>query len=947
MQRRSLFCVFLLTTYCLLYSIAAQAQVNDSTKKASATDSLKTVSDTTHPSVTDSIKATTDTTHPLSVDPELLILTNPKTPPREYTIAGIKIAGTKYLDESLLTSISGLTVGDKVTIPGGDNFSKAIMNLWKQNLFANVAVYFTKLVGNSVYVEIDVTERPRLGNFYFKGTGVKKGDADDLTTKTGLIKGRVITENMKRSAIQAIKKFYAEKGYQDAKVRTTEVRDPVVQNSEILTFYIDKGPKVRIYQIDFFGNQAVRETKLKKELKDTKETSRLTIFPPSNQTPYGPHDSVTLKEYLTNWGFLSYHASKEFLDPYFRFKLFSAAKFNAAKYEDDKQKVVAYYNSQGYRDAQIVKDTTYMDTTHPDRGQMDIVIKVDEGQKYYFGNVSWKGNTKYSDSILSLIMGVHKGDVYNLDILNKKLGKQMSAEGGDINSLYTDDGYLFFHADAVETAVYNDTIDFEIRMVEGPQATIRNVTIAGNDKTNEYVIRRELFTIPGDKFSRQELIRSTRQIANLGFFNQEKINPGINPNPDDGTVDINWTVEEKSGNQLELSAGWGGGIGLTGTVGITFANFSIRNIFHKEAWQPLPEGDGQKLSLRIQSNGKAYQSYNFSFTEPWLGGKKRNSMTVSLYRSIFRTGGYNFHTNTYAFSDSNSLKNFGITVAMGKQLKWPDDFFTLTYSVNYTQYDLNNYALFTSAFRNGRSTNFSFKLALSRYNLDQPIYPRNGSSQLLSVQFTPPYSLIDKGITQADSYKLPEYHKWRFTSDWYLPIGDAMGADKSRQFVLKVSAKYGFMGRYNGGLNFSPFERFQVGDAGLTNNFGLLGYDIISQRGYPVYQNSNPKVNPDQQQATQFFTMFNKYTLELRYPFTTSPSSTIYGLTFFEAANGWYDYKTYNPFELRRSVGLGMRFFLPMFGLLGFDYGVGLDRLNGSSLSGATRFTFMLGYEPD
>ena len=944
MQRRSLFCVFLLTIYCLLNAIAAKAQVTDTVKPK--TDTVKPKSDSTHP-VTDSIKAVADTAHPLSVDPELVALGNQKNPPREYTIAGIKITGTKYLDESLLTSISGLTVGDKVTIPGGDNFSKAILNLWKQKLFADIAIYFTRLVGNSVYVEINVAERPRLANFYFKGSGVKKGDGEDLTTKTGLIKGRVVTEDMKRSATQAIRKYYAEKGYQDAHVRTTEARDPAVQNSEILTFFIDKGPKVRIDQIDFFGNQAVREAKLKKQLKDTKELSRLTIFPPSNQTPYGPHDSVTLKQYLNSWGFLSYHATKEFLDPYFRFKMFSSAKFNQAKYDDDKQKVVGFYNSQGYRDANIVRDTTYVDTSRFGKGHMNIVIQVDEGSKYYFGNISWKGNTKYSDSILSLILGIHKGDVYNLDILNKKLGKQMTAEGGDIRALYQDDGYLFFHIDPVETAVYNDTIDFEIRMVEGPQATIKNVTIAGNDKTNEYVIRRELFTIPGDKFSRQDIVRTTRQIANLGFFNQEKIQPGIEPNQDDGTVNINWTVEEKSGNQLELSAGWGGGIGLTGTVGITFANFSIKNIFKKEAWQPLPEGDGQKLSLRVQSNGKAYQSYNFSFTEPWLGGKKRNSLTVSLYRSIFRTGGYNFHTSTYAFSDSNSLKNFGVTVALGKQLKWPDDFFTLTWSVNYTQYDLNNYSLFTAAFRNGFSTNFSFKVALSRYNLDQPIYPRNGSSQLLSLQFTPPYSLIDKGITQAEAYKLPEYHKWRFTSDWYLPIGDAMGADKSRQFVLKVSAKYGFMGRYNAGLNFSPFERFQLGDAGLTNNFGLLGYDIISQRGYPVYQNSNPKVNPDQQQATQFFTMFNKYTLELRYPFTTNPSSTIYGLAFFEAANGWYDYKTYNPFELRRSTGLGMRFFLPMFGLLGFDYGIGLDRIQNGSLKDASRFTFMLGYEPD
>ncbi|HUB60337.1 MAG TPA: POTRA domain-containing protein [Puia sp.] len=936
MLRRSLFCVFLLTNYCLLTINAAKAQVIDSSKVHANDTTKPRSSDTLHPNPADTTKPTG-----ISIDPALVELASGKTQPREYTIAGIKITGTKYLDESLLQSISGLTVGDKVTIPGGDNFSKAINNLWRQNLFADITIYYTKLVGTDIYIEINVTERPRLSNFYFKG--VKKGDADDLTTKSGLIKGRVVTENMKRVAIQAVKKFYSDKGYQFTEVTVTETHDPAVQNSEILTFNINKGPKVKIENIDFFGTEAVRQSKLKKQMKDTKEVSRLTLFPDSNMTAYGPRDTITLREYLSNWGFLSFTATRDFLDPYFRFKLFSSSKFNQSKYEDDKQHVLDYYNSQGYRDATIVSDTTIPKKN----GKMDILIRVDEGAKYYFGNITWKGNTKYTDSILNLVLGIHKGDVYDLDILNKKLGKQVSQEGGSITDLYEDDGYLFFQIDPVETAVYNDTIDFEIRMKEGPQATIKNVTISGNDKTNEYVIRRELFTIPGDKFSRQDVIRTTRQIANLGFFNQEKIAPTINPNPDDGTVDINWAVEEKSGNQLELSAGWGGGIGLTGTVGVTFANFSVRNIFHKDAWQPLPEGDGEKLSLRIQSNGKAYQSYNASFTQPWLGGKKRNSLTVSLYRSIFRTGGYNYRTSTYSFSDSNSLKNFGVTIALGKQLNWPDNYFTLTYSVNYVQYDLTNYALFTQDFRNGRSTNFSFKIALSRYNLDQPIYPRSGSSQLLSVQFTPPYSDIDHGLTQADSYKLPEYHKWRFTSDWYLPIGNATGTDRSRQFVMKISAKYGFMGRYNPALGFSPFERFQLGDAGLTNNFGLLGYDIISQRGYPVYQSSNPKVNPDQQQATQFFVLFNKYTMELRYPFTTNPSSTIYGLAFFEAANGWYDYTTYNPFQLRRSVGLGMRFFLPMFGLIGFDYGLGLDRIQNGSIKDATRFTFLLGYEPD
>jgi len=925
MIRRLLIGVFLITC-CLLIKKTTEAQVTDSTHPVSK--------DTIQPSIA-------DTSHPVSVDPDLIALGAAKTP-HEYTIAGIKITGSKYLDESLLISVSGLTVGDKVLIPTGDNFSKAITKLWNQNLFSNVAIYFTKISGNDIYIEINVTERPRLGNFYFKGA--TKGESDDLKTKTGLIKGRVITENMKQIAEENIKKFYADKGFQGVTVHITETKETNTSNTQTLTFNIQKGVKVHINQINFFGNEEIPEAKLKRQLKDTKEMTRLTLFPPRDTSSYGVNKEVTFKEYIDSWGFLSFSGTKEFLDPYIRFKLFSGSKFNAKKYSDDKEKVLDYYNSLGYRDAVIAADTQYYNR----KGQMDIDIKVEEGHKYYFGNISWKGNTKYPDSILSLILGIRKGDVYNLDILNKKLGKQISMEsGGGIADLYQDDGYLFFHVDPVETAVYNDTIDFEIRMTEGPQATIKNVTISGNDKTKEYVIRRELRTVPGEKFSRTDLVRSQREIVSLGYFNQEKVAPNITPNQEDGTVDINWSVEEKSSDQLELSAGWGGGIGLTGTVGVSFNNFSIKNIFNKEGWDPLPTGDGQKLSLRVQANGKAYQSYNLSFTEPWLGGKKRNSLTVSLYRSAFRTGGYSYTTAKYAYSDTNSLKNFGVVIALGKQLKWPDDYFTLTYSLNYTRYNLTNYSLFSPEFRNGYSTNLSFKLALSRYSLNQPLFPTSGSNFLVSGQFTPPYSLFNPNFSAQQNFELPEYHKWRLTSEWYIPIGKAMGADKTHQFVLKAAVKYGFMGRYTSKLDYSPFERFQLGDAGLTNNFGLLGYDIISQRGYPVYQNSDPRVNPEQQTASEFFIMFNKYTLELRYPFTTNPSSTIYGEAFFEAANGWYDYKEYNPFRLRRDVGVGVRFFLPMFGLLGFDYGIGLDRIQNGSLKNASRFTFMLGFEPE
>lgn len=880
-----------------------------------------------------------------SLNPELLNIFNQKTP-QKYKIAGITVTGNKYFDQALLISVSGLNVGDEITLPGADNFSKAINKLWAQNYFSDVTIYITKLEGTNIYLEINVTERPRLSNFSFKGIG--KGEADDLTPKSGLIKGRVVTENMKRTALDAIDKYYFDKGFRNVKTRIESKIDTGLENSVTLIFYIDKGGKVKINQINFVDN-TVDELKLKKQMKGTKEMTRITLFPTSDTGGFANPSRYTFSEYLRDKGFLSFSKTKHVLDPYIRLKLFSSAKFNDKKYEEDKEKVIDYYNSLGYRDAEIVKDTLYNNS----KGDINIDIKVSEGKKYYFGNITWKGNTKYPDSLLSAILAINKGDTYNIDLLNKKLGKTLSPEGGDISGLYMDDGYLFFKVDPVETAVYNDTIDFEIRISEGPQATWKNVRISGNERTKEYVIRRELRTLPGEKFSRTDVIRSQRQIANLGFFDQEKINPNIVPNPDDGTVDITWEVVEKSSDQLELSAGFGGGIGLTGTLGVTFNNFSVKNIFHKEAWDPLPVGDGQKLSIRFQSNGRAYRSYNISFTEPWLGGKKQNALSLSVFDTKFANA-YDPYTGTYVktAADTSFFKTTGFSIGLQKQLKWPDDYFSLGLSLNFARYTLRNYYIDQvnlPGYNNGHSNNLNLKIALSRYSLDQPTFPTRGSNFNLSLALTPPYSAIDPSLVHAaNPYEWIEYHKWRFTGEWYVPIGRPRGEDKNKQFVLKLAAKYGFLGRYNSNLQISPFERFQVGDAGLSNSYALLGYDIVAHRGYPVYQTSDPRVNPDQSGASQYFTIFNKYTLELRYPFSTAASSTIYGLTFFEAANGWYSFKDYNPFQLRRSVGVGMRFFLPMFGLLGFDYGVGLDRYGpNSTLKDVSRFTFMLGFEPD
>ncbi len=882
-----------------------------------------------------------------SVDVDLVNLFSQKTP-KKYKVAGITVTGNRFFDETLLISIANISIGDEIIIPGGDNFAKAINKLWGQNYFSDVQIYVTKLEDKNIWLEINVTERPRLSKYEF--TGINKSDKEDLMGKSGLVPNRIVTENMKRSAKEAIEKYYAEKAYKNVQVNINEKRDTSFGDAVILIFEVNRGQKVKVNNIDFAGN-TLDPLKLKKQMKDTKEMSRLTLHKPDDLSAFGLGKTYTFNEYLAETGYLTYSKTKKILDPYLRIKLFSSAKFNQKKYEEDLDKLLEFYNAQGYRDAAINKDSSKIKPNSA--GNLNISVKVNEGHKYYFGNIQWRGNTKYSDSILTAILGVKKGDVYNLDVLNKGLGKTLSAEGGDISGLYMDDGYLFFRTDPIETAVYNDTIDYEIRVIEGPQATIKNIHITGNDKTKEYVIRREIRTIPGEKFRRSDLIRSQREIAQLNYFNQEKIGINPRPNQDDGTVDIDYSVEEKSSDQLELSAGWGGGIGLTGTVGVTFNNFSLKNILKKSAWDPLPMGDGQKLSLRIQSNGRAFRSYNFSFTEPWLGGKKRNAFTFSIFDTKFANA-FDPITGTFTSDAANSsyIKTTGVSVSIAKQLKWPDDYFSLSVGLSYSRYQLKNYFIDQvnlPGFNNGFSNNLNLKVALQRSSVDQPLFPRTGSSFLLSLQVTPPYSVFDKNIVTSDNpYQWIEYHKWRFNTEWYVPLGRPAGPEKNKQFVLKVAAKFGFLGRFNSDLKISPFERFQVGDAGLSNQFALLGYDIIAQRGYPVYQTSNPKINPDQQGASEYFTMFNKYVLELRYPLSLNPSSTIYALTFFEAANGWFNFKDYNPFQLRRSVGIGMRFFLPMFGLLGFDYGIGLDRFTpNNKFKDAARFTFMLGFEPE
>lgn len=840
--------------------------------------------------------------------------------PHEYEIGGITVSGSQYLDQDLIIAVSGLSQGMKIRLPNDDGISRAIRQLWKQDLFANVGIDITRTVGDKVFLEIVVEERPKLSRYNFKG--ISKTEANEVKDKIGLNTNRVFTDAVRMETEVRIKKYFVEKGYGRVTVTTIERRDSTKTNNIIATFDVNKGQKTHINQVNISGNEAVSSNKLKHTFHGTKEMSRITAQPGDDVSVYGGQKKRERFAYFKNKEFLSPTKTLEALDRFFRFKVFSSSKFNEQKFEEDQQALVSYYNSMGYRDAAIVADTTYIVRN----GNVNVDVKVSEGRRYYFGDITWKGNTKYSNEQLSKILGIRKGDVYNSSLLEKRMGRQLSPEGGeDVTSLYMDDGYLFFNIDPVETSIINDTINYEMRITEGSQATVGQISIYGNDRTNEHVIRRELYTLPGSKFSRADLIRSQRQIANLGFFDAEKIGIQPKPHPETGTVDIDYSVVEKSSDQLQLSAGFGGGVKFYGNVGITFSNFSVRNIFRPKLWDPLPVGDGQKFSVNFQSNGPAYNSFNTSFTEPWLGGKKPNALTVSMVYSRF--------SNTPSNPGLNYMRQIGGGVSLSRRLKWPDDNFVLTYGINYQNYYLHNYVLSPSLpdFNNGYSNNLYFRMVLARYTVDQPLYPRSGSNISFTFQFTPPWSSINNrtviGETPAERYKLIEYHKYRFTADWYKSIAGNL--------VLKFSTKYGFLGYYNPEIGYSPFERFQLGGDGLSGQSYFIGRDIISQRGYEIYRTDA--------------TIFNKYTVELRYPFSLSPTSTIYALAFADAANAWYNFKDYNPFKLNRDAGLGIRIFLPMFGLLGLDYGVGFDRnIPGvTSFKDISRFTFMLGFEPD
>ena len=814
---------------------------------------------------------------------------------KDYEIGGIKVIGAENSDDNAIIAIAGLKIGDKIRVPGAD-ITRAMKALWKLRLFTDVQIIQEKTIGDVIFLEIIVQERPRLARHSFEGA--KKSHHDDLNDDLNkiLLKGGIVTDNIKTNAANAVRDYYIGKGYLDAKVMVKEVPDEKRVNAVRLVFKVDKGEKVKIDDIIFVGNETVKSKKLRKQMKDTNRKG----------------------------------------------KIFSSSKLIKEDYEVDKQNIINYYNNLGFRDARILSDSSWRD----DDGDLVLQITLNEGNRYYFRNIGWKGNSIYEDQVLSEVLGIESGDVYNQELLETRL--RFSLDGRDISTLYMDNGYLFFQVDPIETSIVDDSIDLEIRIFEGPQATIDKVVINGNDRTHEHVIRRELRTRPGQKFSRSDIIRSQREIINLGYFNPEALGINTPVNPQRGTVDIEYTVEEKPSDQLELSAGWaGGGRGVIGTLGVSFNNFSLRNIFNKEAWSPLPQGDGQRLSLRAQTNGRFFQSYNISFTEPWLGGKKPNSFTVSGFYNRFAFG----------TKETTSFQKFviaGVSVGLGTRLKWPDDNFISNTTLSIQNFELDNWTqgLFRTndglIVSDGNFYNFSITQTITRSTINDPIFPKTGSRISLSLQLTPPYSLFNNRnyseLEVEDRFKFLEYHKWRFNAEWYTPLFG--------KFVLMTSAKIGMLGAYNDDIGIAPFERFQIGGDGFANQqFGQYnGVDLIALRGYDENElpNNFQTVNGRQDQVAT--PIFDKFTMEVRYPISTNPSSTIYLSAFAQGGNSWRTWRDFNPFDIKRSAGMGLRVFLPMFGTLGFDYGFGFDKPDsgrGSIFERFGRFNIVLGFEPE
>lgn len=837
--------------------------------------------------------------------------------PRTYTIGGIEVEGAKNYDDYVLIGLSGLAVGQRIEIPGAE-VTEAIKRFWRNGLFSNVSIEVDSVVDNNAYLCIKLTQRPRVSQINYNG--IKKGEREDLEKSIGLLKDNQLTPNMIDRAKFLAKKYFDDKGYKNAEIEILQRDDVSAQDRIIVDVNIDKKEKVKIHSITIEGNHALSTKKIKG-----------TMFVP------GVFKKTNEKGRPGSW--------------------FRTKKFIDTKYEEDKANLISKYNELGYRDAVIVADSV---TPH-DEKTVDVYVRVEEGQKYYVRNIDWVGNTVYNTDRLSYLLRMKKGDIYNQKMLEDRTKQDEDA----IGNLYYNNGYVFYQLDPVEINVDGDSVDLEMRITEGPQATIRHIGISGNDRVYENVVRRELRTKPGDLFSKESLERSYREIASMGHFDPEHIDPDVQPNATNGTVDINWGLESKSTDQVEFSLGYGQ-TGVIGKIGLKFSNFCLANIFKKDGVRRgiLPQGNGETFSISGQTNARYYQSYSINYVNPWFGGKRPNSLSFSAfyakqtdvsdnyynssyYNSYYNylygygTSGSNYYEN---FLDPDSyLKLFGVSLGWGKRLRWPDDYFQLSADLSYQRYILRNWEYFLIS--NGSCNNISLNITLSRNSTDNPIYPRRGSEFMLSAGLTPPYSLFDNldyanlaNNYQSSSYqsemqrkyKWVEYHKWKFKYRTYTSLTGQVKCP-----VLMTRVEIGILGSYNKNKK-SPFETFYVGGDGMsgysstyaTETIGLRGYDngALTPNGYTGYA-------------------YDRFTLELRYPFMLQNSTNIYGLIFVEGGNAWTKVKDFNPFDMKRSAGAGVRIFLPMVGLLGIDWAYGFDEVFGTKQYGGSQFHFILGQE--
>lgn len=808
--------------------------------------------------------------------------------PGDYIVKNILVEGNDKIQPALVVIYSGLSIGQTIKIPGNE-LSDAIRNLWKQQYFSDIRIFVKEVSAGQILVNIVIKEQDQVSRVQFSNN-LSHAEKKNLFEEIGVKSGMYLTPNLIARTKSTILAYYREKGHYSATVEIS-TKDDVEKyaGKKLVYIKVEKGPKVKVYDYDFIGNVALTDAQIRASIKKPKRRKN-------------------------------------------KINLFSSSKYIEDEFDEQRANILKKYSARGYRDARIVEDTVLL----TGKKRVVLQIKFYEGPKYYFRNITWKGNTKYRTGLLDTLLGFKKGDVYNQALLEERLTANPS--GFDIQSLYMDDGYLFFNLNLVETGVYNDSIDIEIRIIEGQQAKIRNISWVGNTKTSDRVILREIRTKPGDIFSRGDIQRTMRDLAALGLFDPEQMNVTPKPNPTDGTVDIIYILAEKASDQIELSGGWGGN-GFTnrptllGTAGVVLNNFSTRKLFKPSLWNPVPSGDGQKLSLRAQSNGGTYQGYTFSFTEPWFGGRKPNSFSVSVFHTV----------NAYNLLPRDDprrqvLQNTGFSIALGKRLKWPDDFFSIQYSFSLQRYKFQNLEGqgfgFPAGFK-GFSYNPSFQIVLSRSSVSDPIYPQSGSTISLSTQFTPPFSLLNgkdlNTLSVSEKYRWSEFHKWKFDVSWYTTIWKNM--------VLSTSARFGFLGYYNKQLGLTFFERFRVGGSGLFG-FNLAGTEIISQRGYDNFTISDAAIGQDAGAP-----IFNKYTVELRYALSKNPTATVYAHLFAEAGDAWGSFNQYNPFQLKRAVGAGVRLFMPMFGLIGLDYGYGFDYRQVPASGKPGQFHFFLGQQ--